>query len=122
MVGRPDRGRTRRLVADEQLRADGQLFGNAFSEKGSNAVGSLVFNTRLLPDPAGGYRLDGEKFYSTGTLFSDYLTVTATNWTENGLYRQANVVHAVRHRLDGTGREPFRGTVLVGHTTQAADP
>lgn len=58
--------------------ADGQLFGNAFSEKGSNAVGSLVFNTRLLPDPTGGYRLEGEKFYSTGTLFSDYLTVTAT--------------------------------------------
>ena len=58
--------------------ADGKLFGNAFSEKGANAVGSLVFNTRLLPDPAGGFRLDGEKFYSTGTLFSDYLTVTAT--------------------------------------------
>ncbi|MEU0498638.1 acyl-CoA dehydrogenase family protein [Mycobacterium sp. NPDC006124] len=58
--------------------ADGQLFGNAFSEKGTNAVGSLVFNTRLLPDPAGGYRLEGEKFYSTGTLFSDHLTVTAT--------------------------------------------
>jgi alkylation response protein AidB-like acyl-CoA dehydrogenase len=58
--------------------ADGKLFGNAFSERGSHAVGSLVFNTRLLPDGAGGYRLDGEKFYSTGTLFSDYLTVTAT--------------------------------------------
>lgn len=58
--------------------ADGKLFGNAFSEKGSNAVGSLVFNTRLLPDPSGGFRLSGEKFYSTGTLFSDYLTVTAT--------------------------------------------
>jgi alkylation response protein AidB-like acyl-CoA dehydrogenase len=58
--------------------ADGKLFGNAFSEKGSNAVGSLVFNTRLLPDPNGGFRLEGEKFYSTGTLFSDYLTVTAT--------------------------------------------
>jgi alkylation response protein AidB-like acyl-CoA dehydrogenase len=58
--------------------ADGKLFGNAFSEKGTNAVGSLVFNTRLLPDPTGGYRLEGEKFYSTGTLFSDYLTVTAT--------------------------------------------
>ena len=58
--------------------ADGKLFGNAFSEKGGNAVGSLVFNTRLLPDPTGGYRLEGEKFYSTGTLFSDYLTVTAT--------------------------------------------
>jgi alkylation response protein AidB-like acyl-CoA dehydrogenase len=58
--------------------ADGKIFGNAFSEKGSAAVGSLVFNTRLLPDPAGGFRLNGEKFYSTGTLFSDYLTVTAT--------------------------------------------
>ncbi|UNB54412.1 acyl-CoA dehydrogenase family protein [Mycolicibacterium sp. YH-1] len=58
--------------------AEGKLFGNAFSERGSHAVGSLVFNTRLLPDGSGGYRLDGEKFYSTGTLFSDYLTVTAT--------------------------------------------
>lgn len=60
--------------------AAGKIFGNAFSEKGSLAVGSLVFKTRLLPDPTneGSYRLNGEKFYSTGTLFSDYLTVTAT--------------------------------------------
>ena len=58
--------------------AGGSLFGNAFSEKGAHAVGSLVFNTRLLPAEGGGYRLTGEKFYSTGTLFSDYLTVTAT--------------------------------------------
>lgn len=60
------------------LVSDGKIFGNAFSEKGSAAVGSLVFNTRLLPSPTGGFRLDGEKFYSTGTLFSDYLTTTAT--------------------------------------------
>lgn len=58
--------------------AAGKIFGNAFSEKGSLAVGSLVFNTRLLPAQAGGYTLTGEKYYSTGTLFSDYLTVTAT--------------------------------------------
>jgi alkylation response protein AidB-like acyl-CoA dehydrogenase len=62
--------------------AAGKIFGNAFSEKGSLAVGSLVFNTRLLPgasaDPPGSYRLTGEKYYSTGTLFSDYLTVAAT--------------------------------------------
>lgn len=57
--------------------ADGRIFGNAFSEKGSLAVGSLVFNTRLLPS-GGGFRLAGEKYYSTGTLFSDYLTVAAT--------------------------------------------
>ncbi|MDT5063958.1 MAG: hypothetical protein QOK02_113 [Mycobacterium sp.] len=58
--------------------ADGKIFGNAFSEKGSLAVGSLVFNTRVLPDPSAGFRLTGEKFYSTGTLFADYLTATAT--------------------------------------------
>jgi alkylation response protein AidB-like acyl-CoA dehydrogenase len=58
--------------------AAGKLFANAFSEKGTLAVGSLVFNTRLLPADSGGYRLDGEKFYSTGTLFSDYLTVATT--------------------------------------------
>lgn len=60
--------------------AEGKIFGNAFSEKGSLAVGSLVFNTRLLADSAnpGAFRLTGEKYYSTGTLFSDYLTVTAT--------------------------------------------
>ncbi|MDT0550976.1 acyl-CoA dehydrogenase family protein, partial [Streptomyces lonegramiae] len=60
--------------------AQGKIFGNAFSEKGSLAVGSLVFNTRLLADNAnpGAFRLAGEKYYSTGTLFSDYLTVTAT--------------------------------------------
>jgi alkylation response protein AidB-like acyl-CoA dehydrogenase len=55
----------------------GKVFGNAFSEKGSLAVGSLVFNTRLTPTDDG-YRLDGEKYYSTGTLFSDFLTVATT--------------------------------------------
>ena len=58
--------------------AAGKIFGNAFSEKGSLAVGSLVFNTRLLPGDGGFFRLTGEKYYSTGTLFSDYLTVAAT--------------------------------------------
>jgi alkylation response protein AidB-like acyl-CoA dehydrogenase len=68
------------LISQRWLRevAAGNLFANAFSEKGALAVGSLVFNTRLLPADTGGYRLDGEKFYSTGTLFSDYLTVATT--------------------------------------------
>lgn len=58
--------------------AAGKIFGNAFSEKGSLAVGSLVFNTRLLPKQDGTFRLTGQKYYSTGTLFSDYLTVATT--------------------------------------------
>lgn len=58
--------------------AEANIFGNAFSEKGSLAVGSLVFNTRLLAANGGGYRVNGKKYYSTGTLFSDYLTVATT--------------------------------------------
>jgi alkylation response protein AidB-like acyl-CoA dehydrogenase len=58
--------------------AGGKIFGNAFSEKGSLAVGSLVFNTRLVPSGEGGYRMNGEKYYSTGSLFSDFITVAVT--------------------------------------------
>src|SRR4029078_11474056 len=59
--------------------SEGKIFGNAFSEKGSLAVGSLVFNTRLLPAEGGGYRLNGEKYDSTGTVFSDSLTLRDTH-------------------------------------------
>ena len=112
--------------------AGGQLFGNAFSEKGSNAVGSLVFNTRLLPDPAGGYRLDGEKFYSTGTLFSDYLTVTAT--TDHDSVATV-VVPADRtgvkliddwdgfgQRRTGTGTTVFKNVAVTGDEILADAP
>jgi alkylation response protein AidB-like acyl-CoA dehydrogenase len=75
LAAQPDDQISRRWLREV---GSGGLVANAFSEKGSLAVGSLVFNTRLLPADTGGYRLDGEKFYSTGTLFSDYLTVAAT--------------------------------------------
>src|SRR4051794_13721265 len=71
---------SRDAVSARWLRAvaDGKIVGNAFSEKGSAAVGSLVFSTRLLPEAGGGFRLAGEKFTSRGTLFSDFRTVPAT--------------------------------------------
>ena len=54
----------------------GKIFGNASSERGSEAVGNFKYGTRIT---ASGDRflLDGEKFYSTGTLFSDYVSVWA---------------------------------------------
>jgi alkylation response protein AidB-like acyl-CoA dehydrogenase len=58
--------------------ADGALIGNAFAEKGARAAGTLTFDTRLVRDASGDLRLNGEKFYSTGTLFSDYVTVSAS--------------------------------------------
>lgn len=103
----------------------GKLFANAFSEKGGLAVGSLVFNTRLLPDPAGGFRLNGEKFYSTGTLFSDYLTVATTTDHDS----VASVIVAADRdgvRLiddwDGFGqRRTGTGTTVFDNVAVAAD-
>ena len=62
--------RTTRL----RLLADGAIHGNATFEKGPAKVGSYA--TRLESD-AGGLRLDGRKFYSTGTLFADLVSVLA---------------------------------------------
>ncbi|WP_396598819.1 acyl-CoA dehydrogenase family protein [Frigoribacterium sp. R86507] len=61
----------------EQVAA-GEVFGNASHERSAARVGSLV--THLVPD-GDGWRLHGEKHYSTGTLFADWTTVTATTPT-----------------------------------------
>ena len=54
----------------------GAIVGNAVSEKGSKPVGPF-FSTMLTPLEGGGYRLDGEKYYSTGTMYSDWIQVMA---------------------------------------------
>lgn len=52
----------------------GDRFGNALSERGTKTVGH--YNTRITRDGPG-YRLNGRKFYSTGVLFADWITVFA---------------------------------------------
>lgn len=52
----------------------GATVGNASTEKGGNRLGTL--NTVLTGGP-GDWRLTGTKFYSTGTIFSDYTRVSA---------------------------------------------
>ena len=54
--------------------AAGQLVGNAYAERGGNALGTL--NT-VLEEHDGGWRLTGEKYYCTGTIFSDWVAVAA---------------------------------------------
>jgi hypothetical protein len=58
--------------------AAGDTFGNGFSETGGN-VG--VIATRLVRD-GDDYRLDGRKYYTTGTLFADWINLGAID--ENG--------------------------------------
>jgi alkylation response protein AidB-like acyl-CoA dehydrogenase len=54
----------------------GALVGNGFSEQSRRPVG-LYFDTAFTVDPEGGYRLNGTKYYSTGTLYSDYTQIWA---------------------------------------------
>ncbi len=53
----------------------GARFGNALSERGTKHP--LDFATTLTPDPRGGFRLNGRKFYSTGALTAQWVPVFA---------------------------------------------
>lgn len=56
----------------------GHVFGNGFSEQSQRAVG-LYFDTKLTPDASGeGYRLNGRKYYSTGSLYASYTQIFAS--------------------------------------------
>jgi alkylation response protein AidB-like acyl-CoA dehydrogenase len=58
--------------------ADGAIIGVASAELSSSKVGGVIPDTTLTPD-GDGYRLNGTKYYSTGTLYSDYVMVRATD-------------------------------------------
>jgi len=58
------------------LARDNKLVGNGFSEQNKLPVG-LYFETAFTPDEEGGYRLNGTKFYSTGSIYSDYTQIWA---------------------------------------------
>lgn len=64
----PDRERWLRDVAE------GRLVGNAISEPGVGAIDR--YQTTLTPD-GDGFRLNGTKYYSTGSLYSDHIIVAA---------------------------------------------
>jgi len=53
----------------------GLIVGNAITDAGGRAPSSV--DTKVLPDTAGVLRLNGYKFYSTGTLFADVIAVSA---------------------------------------------
>lgn len=70
----PDPGDRARGIA---LLNSNALVGNGFSEQSKHPVG-LHFDTAFTVDPEGGYRLNGIKYYSTGTLYSDYTQIWAS--------------------------------------------
>ncbi|NBD23906.1 acyl-CoA dehydrogenase family protein [Paenibacillus glycinis] len=78
----PDGDRRRRWL---KRIADGAIVGNALTETGSAQVGSYNTKLALRED---GLRLNGTKYYSTGTLYADWIVVGATS-------EQGDVVTAI---------------------------
>ncbi|MDR2790922.1 MAG: hypothetical protein LBB59_08130 [Campylobacteraceae bacterium] len=54
---------------------EGKFFGNAVTELGLGAA--KRYQTAITRDKNGALRLNGEKFYSTGSLYADYIAVAA---------------------------------------------
>ena len=99
----------------------GELVGNAWTEIGTVALGEV--NTKVSPDSHGGFRVTGEKYYSTGSIFADWIDTYAQR-TDTGA-RVIAVVNAKEpevalqddwdgfgQRTTGTGTTTFSGTTV----------
>ena len=96
---------------------DGELVGSGWTEIGAVKLGEV--NTRVTP-AEGGWRLDGEKFYSTGALYADWIDVfarrsdTASDVIALVSTQQTGVVReddwdGFGQRLTGSGTTRFTG-------------
>lgn len=76
---------------------DGELVGSGWTEIGTVKLGDVI--TRVTPGKSG-WTLSGEKFYSTGTLFADWIDVYARR-NDN----QGDVIALVNTHQPGVTRE-----------------
>ncbi|SEB94381.1 Acyl-CoA dehydrogenase [Pseudomonas saponiphila] len=72
---------------------EGDIVGCAWTEIGAVEIGQVI--TKVTPDGEK-WRLNGEKFYSTGSIFSDWIDVYAQRSDTGG-----DVIAAVRTRQPG---------------------
>ena len=100
----------------------GQIFGNAATERSGNALGTT--NTTLRKEQ-GRWLLTGEKYYTTGSIFADWVVVMASTAGVTG--RQYAVVPAsvpevrILDDWDGFG-QPLTGTGTAIFTDVPVDP
>lgn len=97
--------------------AAGAVFGAAMAERGPATENTV----RITPLGDGSWRLDGSKFYSTGSLYADWLSVSAAEGDEHlGLAIPANAEGVERiddwdgfgQQLTGSGSTHFHGVRL----------
>ena len=66
------------------LAAQGVFFGNASTERGEAPHGQLRTTLTAAPGTPDHWLLNGEKFYSTGSLYADWIAATATQHPAEG--------------------------------------
>ncbi|NWD85123.1 monooxygenase, partial [Pseudomonas reactans] len=99
---------------------DGDIVGCAWTEIGNVAIGDVV--TQVSPD-GDRWKLNGEKFYSTGSIFADWIDVYAQRSDTGGdviaatRARQPGVVHSddwdgFGQRTTGSGTSRFTDAVV----------
>jgi alkylation response protein AidB-like acyl-CoA dehydrogenase len=109
------------------LAAQGALFGNATTEVNKQALGSV--QTHVRKDAQGQWHLYGEKFYSTGTLYADWITVNAHRVVDGQEPELVIVVvpvsakgveivddwHGFGQRVTGSGTSRFHQVAVAEH-------
>lgn len=100
--------------------ADGELVGNAWSENGAAAVGTN--STRVSRRPDGTWRVDGRKFYTTGSIFAEWIdaTVDLDGETVTALIRRHQDGVEISDDWDGFG-QPLTGTGTAVFTDASVD-
>jgi alkylation response protein AidB-like acyl-CoA dehydrogenase len=95
----------------------GEIAGNSWTEVGTVQVGDVA--TKVSPDQEGGFRITGQKYYSTGSIFADWIDTYAER-TDTGDRviaivdgRQEGVAHTddwdgFGQRTTGSGTSTFR--------------
>jgi len=109
-----------------KLAAEGVIFGNATTELGEAALGTL--QTRLYRE-GDAWFLDGDKYYSTGTLYADWVAVAAQREGADGGSERVMVVvptdspgverlddwRGFGQRLSASGTTRFRNVRAQAH-------
>jgi alkylation response protein AidB-like acyl-CoA dehydrogenase len=103
---------------------NGEIAGNSWTEVGAVKIGDVI--TKVSPDPAsadGGFRINGTKYYSTGSIFADWIDTFAQR-TDNGTKviavvnaHQPGVTHSddwdgFGQRTTGSGTSTFKDAVV----------
>ena len=94
---------------------EGDLVGNAWTEIGKVEIGDVV--TRVTENAQGQLTVNGRKYYSTGTIFADWIDLFALDETTNQHVIAAVSTHASGIKIsddwDGFGQKTTGSGTLV---------